>query len=164
MDEVSRTLYIPLYGKAHVTRNGIILSDPTAETLWDQAQIRLTGKSRSRWLAYYLAMRAVVYDAWLRKQISQTPDAVVLHIGCGLDSRIRRLGHPPIQWHDIDFPDVIRERRHWFRETETYTMTGTDMRIGEWKALIPGGQPAICLLYTSPSPRDGATSRMPSSA
>lgn len=146
MDEVSRTLYIPLYGKAHVSRNGIILSDPTAETLWDRAQIRLTGKSRSRWLAYYLAMRAVVYDAWLREQIRQNPDAVVLHIGCGLDSRIRRLGHPPIQWHDIDFPDVIRERRHWFRETETYTMTGTDMRIGEWKALIPGGQPAIVVM------------------
>ncbi|WP_289688310.1 class I SAM-dependent methyltransferase [Faecalibaculum rodentium] len=107
MDEVSRTLYIPLYGKAHVSRNGIILSDPTAETLWYQAQIRLAGKSRSRWLAYYLAMRAVVYDAWLREQIRQNPDAVVLHLGCGLDSRSRRLGHPPIQWHDIDFPDVI---------------------------------------------------------
>ena len=26
------------------------------------------------------------------------------------------------------------------------------------------GQVGICLLYTSPSPRDGATSRMPSSA
>ena len=24
--------------------------------------------------------------------------------------------------------------------------------------------PSVCLLYTSPSPRDGATSRMPSSA
>lgn len=48
MDEVSRTLYIPLYDKAHVSHNGIILSDPTAETLWDRAQIRLTGKSRSR--------------------------------------------------------------------------------------------------------------------
>ena len=28
----------------------------------------------------------------------------------------------------------------------------------------PGLQPAICLLYTSPSPRDGLLSRMPSSA
>ena len=27
-----------------------------------------------------------------------------------------------------------------------------------------GGYMGICLLYTSPSPRDGATSRMPSSA
>ena len=29
---------------------------------------------------------------------------------------------------------------------------------------IRGGHAHICLLYTSPSPRDGATSRMPSSA
>ena len=29
---------------------------------------------------------------------------------------------------------------------------------------VMGGEPGLCLLYTSPSPRDGATSRMPSSA
>ena len=29
---------------------------------------------------------------------------------------------------------------------------------------IPGGQLMTCLLYTSPSPRDGLLSRMPSSA
>ena len=29
---------------------------------------------------------------------------------------------------------------------------------------VSGGQPYICLLYTSPSPRDLSTSRMPSSA
>ena len=29
---------------------------------------------------------------------------------------------------------------------------------------LPSGQMVLCLLYTSPSPRDGATSRMPSSA
>ena len=28
----------------------------------------------------------------------------------------------------------------------------------------PGANALVCLLYTSPSPRDGATSRMPSSA
>ena len=36
-------------------------------------------------------------------------------------------------------------------------------RIGEDISEISGRR-VICLLYTSPSPRDGATSRMPSSA
>ena len=31
-------------------------------------------------------------------------------------------------------------------------------------AMPPGGMGGICLLYTSPSPRDLSTSRMPSSA
>ena len=30
--------------------------------------------------------------------------------------------------------------------------------------LVPGAVDSICLLYTSPSPRDGLLSRMPSSA
>ena len=33
------------------------------------------------------------------------------------------------------------------------------------KALVSvGGEPLLCLLYTSPSPRDGLLSRLPSSA
>ena len=35
-----------------------------------------------------------------------------------------------------------------------------DILIG----IMRGGAPIICLLYTSPSPRDGLLSRMPSSA
>ena len=35
---------------------------------------------------------------------------------------------------------------------------------GQGRALLEYGMTCACLLYTSPSPRDGATSRMPSSA
>ena len=36
--------------------------------------------------------------------------------------------------------------------------------FGSWPVVTFQGFPTGCLLYTSPSPRDGATSRMPSSA
>ena len=35
MNEVNRTLFIPLYGKAKVSGMGILLSDPTAEEIWE---------------------------------------------------------------------------------------------------------------------------------
>ena len=34
MTEVNKTLYIPLYGKAFVSRKGIILRDAKAEEIW----------------------------------------------------------------------------------------------------------------------------------
>ncbi len=34
MNEVNKTLFIPLYGKAQVSQKGIILHDPTAERIW----------------------------------------------------------------------------------------------------------------------------------
>ena len=34
MNNVNKTLYIPLYGKAYVSRQGILLHDPKAEAIW----------------------------------------------------------------------------------------------------------------------------------
>ena len=38
------------------------------------------------------------------------------------------------------------------------------IELGVSKIRITGGEPLVCLLYTSPSPRDISGSRMPSSA
>ncbi len=35
MNEVNKTLYIPLYGKALISKKGIILNDKKAEEIWD---------------------------------------------------------------------------------------------------------------------------------
>ena len=64
MDSVNKTLYIPLYGKALVSRLGILLHDPKAEEIWAAEGFALTGKAASKWLAYYMAMRASVMDRW----------------------------------------------------------------------------------------------------
>ena len=39
-----------------------------------------------------------------------------------------------------------------------------DGKGAEWRAKLPAAVKGACLLYTSPSPRDLSTSRMPSSA
>ena len=36
MNEVNKTLYIPLYGKSKVSQQGIILNDPSAERIWKE--------------------------------------------------------------------------------------------------------------------------------
>ena len=60
MNEVNKTLYIPLYGKSKVSKQGIILNDPSAERIWEEEAFPIRGKSRSKWLAYNMAMRARV--------------------------------------------------------------------------------------------------------
>ena len=44
MDSVNKTLYIPLYGKAYVSKRNIILKDPKAEEIWDKVGFELKGK------------------------------------------------------------------------------------------------------------------------
>ena len=93
-----------------------------------------------------MAMRAAVYDEWAQQEIKRDPTAVVLHIGCGMDSRIERVAPDGTHWFDIDFPDVIEERRRYYRETEFYHMLPADMRSPAWKSSIAGDKNAIIIL------------------
>ena len=146
MDGVNKTLYIPLYGKAAVSRQGILLRDPMAEQIWDRAGFPLRGKSKSKWLAYNMGMRAAVFDAWLSGQMEQMPKAAVLHIGCGLDSRACRVGTGGHPWYDLDFPGVIAERRKYYRESGDYHMLGADARRTEWMDTVPAENGAIVVM------------------
>ena len=107
MDNVNKTLYIPLYGKSYVSKRGIILQDRKAEEIWAAESFPLKGKSASKWLSFYMGMRAAAFDRWVKAQMVAMPEAVVLHLGCGMDSRNLRVGDESTMWYDIDFEDVI---------------------------------------------------------
>lgn len=146
MDSVNKTLYIPLCGKALVSRRGVLLHDPKAEEIWQKEGFSLKGKAGSKWLAFYMAMRAAVMDRWTWDQMKQHPDAVIVHLGCGLDSRCLRLDTAGRQWYDVDFPEVIRERRKYYAESDGYRMISGDIRTGAWTREIPRGNPVIVVM------------------
>ena len=111
MNGVNRTLYIPLYGKSYVSRKGIILNDKKAEEIWAAEGFALKGKSRSKWLAYYMGIRAAVFDEWVTEQMAADPEAVVIHIGCGMDSRVLRVGTMDHKWYDVDFESTKHQAK-----------------------------------------------------
>jgi len=145
MDSVNKTLYIPLYGKALVSRKGLFLHDPKAEEIWAAEGFPLKGKSASKWLAYYMGMRAAVFDGWVRMQMAALPDAVILHIGCGMDSRVLRVGGEGRRWYDVDFPAVIEQRRRYYAETDTYRMISADVRAADWLDGIDSKQAIVVM-------------------
>ena len=136
MTNTNKTLYIPLYGKAFVSQRGLFLKDKKAEEIWEKEQFPLKGKSKSKWLAYYMGIRAAVIDEWTREQIKNNPDAIILHLGCGLDSRVLRVEHNNL-WFDIDLPEVIDERTRFFKENNNYKMIATNITCNGWLELIP---------------------------
>ena len=146
MNSVNKTLYIPLYGKAYVSRKGLFLEDKKAEEIWGAEGFALKGKSKSKWLAYYMGVRAAVFDEWLRERMESDPEAVVIHIGCGMDSRILRVGADKRAWYDVDFPEVIAERSRYYSQTDNYKMLAADVREKEWLENIPEKRSAIVIM------------------
>jgi len=146
MDGINKTLYIPLYGKAYVSRRGLFLRDESAEAIWEKEGFPLKGKARSKWLAYNMGMRSAVFDRWTEEKLSAFPDAAVLHLGCGLDGRVGRVMHRGHRWVDVDFPEVIEERRKYFPETEEDRMVAGDLRMADWLEAIPAGGTAVVVM------------------
>lgn len=146
MTGVNKTLFIPLCGKARVSRQGVILHDPDAERIWEAEGFPPRGKSKSKWLAYNMAMRARVFDDWTEAMLAREPEALALHIGCGLDSRFERVKAPRALWLDCDLPEVIDVRRRCFAESARYQMRALDASDPGQIAALPESEAAVVVL------------------
>ena len=146
MDSINKTLYIPLYGKSYVSKKGLFLDDKKAEEIWQAEGFALKGRSKSKWLAYYMGVRSAVFDEWVKKQMTASSDAVVIHIGCGLDSRAIRVGTEGHKWYDVDFSEVIEERKHYYAETDDYKMIAGDVRACGWLTSVGDNKSAIVVM------------------
>lgn len=146
MNSVNKTLYIPLYGKSYVSKRGLFIEDKKAEEIWEAEGFALKGKAKSKWLAFYMGVRCAVFDEWLKGKMAVLADAVVIHIGCGMDSRVERVTSQEHKWYDVDFPEVIEERKRYYTETDEYKMIAGDARDCSWLAAIEEKKSAIVVM------------------
>lgn len=103
-----------------------------------------------------IAMRAQQFDLWTSAYLVDHPDAIVVHLGCGLDSRVFRINPPPsVRWVDVDFPEVIELRRRLYPERAGYEMIGSSLADLRWVDQLPTDRPVWILaegvsMYLSP--------------
>jgi O-methyltransferase involved in polyketide biosynthesis len=93
---------------------------------------------------FLVALRAKKFDVWSTAFLHRHPDAVVLHLGCGLDSRALRLEPPAtVRWFDVDQPAVIELRRRLYEDRDGYRMIGSSVTDREWLEQIPADHQAL---------------------
>jgi O-methyltransferase involved in polyketide biosynthesis len=72
-------------------------------------------------------------DRYTRHFLARHPEAVVVHIGCGLDSRFDRVDNGRVEWYDLDLPEVIDLRRKFIGgEGERYHLLACSMLEPAW--------------------------------
>jgi O-methyltransferase involved in polyketide biosynthesis len=139
------TMLVTLYGRALDSQSeDPILRDPAAE----EAIRRIDYDFQSlnvKWndiLA--IAARAKVFDLWAAEYLVDNPNAAVLHLGCGLDSRVFRIDPPSsVLWFDVDYPETIELRRHLFPERAGYHMVASLVTDMGWLDQVPADRPAL---------------------
>ncbi len=90
--------------------------------------------------------RSAHFDEWARTFLAANPDAVVLHLGCGLDSRYFRLQPGPgVDWYDVDYPDVATLRRQLLPQHDHNHVVAASVTDPAWLAEIPTDRPTLML-------------------
>jgi O-methyltransferase involved in polyketide biosynthesis len=145
---VEWTNLVTLYLRAYESRSPRpILGDHAAAEAVDRIDYDFKRVHRAAvpWSNQYLvALRAKKLDDWTKDFLARHPDAVVLHLGCGLDTRAFRINPPStVQWFDLDQPGVIELRRKLYDETDAYRMIGSSVADPGWLDQIPTGRPTV---------------------
>lgn len=141
LDREKETLLVPLYGKAIENRKrSPLLKDKKAleiidQIVYDFSSLKIPGKTNTM-----MCLRAKLIDNFVSRFMSENTNSLVLHLGCGLDSRYHRVGNTNTDWYDIDFMEVIDIRKHFYSESETYHMIGSSVTEPRWLEMIPANR------------------------
>jgi O-methyltransferase involved in polyketide biosynthesis len=90
--------------------------------------------------------RSAHFDNWARQFLAVNPEAIVLHLGCGLDARIFRLDPGPgVEWYDVDYPDVTDLRRQLYPARDGYHLIASSVTDPAWFTKIPRDRPTLMI-------------------
>jgi O-methyltransferase involved in polyketide biosynthesis len=108
---------------------------------YDWREIGITG----RW-APLITVRSAQFDIWARQFLAVHERATVVHLGCGLDSRVFRVDPGPcVEWYDIDYPGVIALRDTVYPRRPHYRLVAASATDPSWLDALPTDGPVLLL-------------------
>lgn len=132
LNNESKTLFIPLLGKAIISRDNLFLHDSKAEEIMAKIDYDFSSLKQSKWLSMFMSLRALIIDELCNKYILEHPNATIIHLGCGLDSRCLRVKENYKIWYDIDYESVIEIRKNFYKEDNHHQMIGSSVTDYKW--------------------------------
>ncbi len=115
--------------------------DAVARIDYDWGSLKVT----DRWTPL-VTVRTAQFDIWAAQFLAAHPGATVIHLGCGLDSRVFRLDPGPgVEWYDVDYPAVISLREKVFPSRSNYHLVATAATDPSWLDQIPADRPTLLL-------------------
>lgn len=147
LTQEKETLLIPLYGKAMESKQADpILTDLKAEEIlgvieYDFKRLRIPRKTD-----IMMSLRARQFDSYVRSFMLKHSGGIVLHIGCGLDCRYTRINNKKSDWYELDFPEVIEIKKHFFQEKDTFHFISSSVTDRQWIQTLPESEIPVLII------------------
>lgn len=146
IESVSETLLVPLWARAAETKhaNPIIKDEKSVEIM---ASIDYDfSKFEDQWPTQLsIAIRTEILDNTTKSFIDKYPEATIINLGCGLDTRFFRVDNSKIRWYDLDLPEVVQIRSQFFNHTDRYKMIAKSVFDYSWITEIKANEHVLII-------------------
>ncbi len=147
LKDIPETLLYPLKSRYVETKkkNGVI-NDPKSVEILDALDYDPSRSNLYPISQIGACLRTIIFDEQITMFINSFPDAVVVNIGCGLDTRFPRVDNGRVQWYDLDLPEAISVRRYFFQESDRLRFISKSALDPSWVDDIPKGIPTLFVI------------------
>lgn len=146
---VQETLLIPLWARAvECNKPYPTLCDPKAAEILGQIDYDFSKFEKAAASQAGCCIRGRLMDELTLDVLHEEPDALIVEIGAGLDTRFERLEQQVRRWIDLDLPDSMALRRQFFTESEKRTFIACSVLEEDWIGPVKqaaGSAPVIFL-------------------
>ncbi len=112
LDGVPQTLLLTLFVRARETqRPNSMFKDEKAVEIVRRIDADFSHMVMQRHDEIAVIVRMKRFDQHVCDFLAAHPAGVVVHIGCGLDTRYERIGNEHVEWFDLDVPPVMELRK-----------------------------------------------------
>jgi O-methyltransferase involved in polyketide biosynthesis len=142
-----QTMLATLYAKAlDADLERSILSDRHAKDVVERIDYDWSKTAITARLSPSVTTRSAHFDNWVRQFLAVHPEATVLHLGSGLDTRYFRIGPgPDVEWYEVDYPDVAELRGQLLPSPEHYHVIASSVTDAAWLQDIPADRPTLAI-------------------
>jgi len=126
-------MLIPLWARAAETGGpDPLVRDEKAVEMLSRIDYDFSKFRSARFSQLGVAVRTMLIDRAVRTFLDEHPEACVINLGAGLDTRHERLGGVDVLWYELDLPEALELRRNFFAENKRYRFLARSVFDASW--------------------------------
>lgn len=145
---VPETMLQTLFARAaHSRKQGHKFYDEKAIEIVNQLDYDFSKAQKDTAMSSGVIARTILLDRIVGSFLEKNPDATVVNIACGLDTRVYRLDNGQVRWYNLDLPEVIDIRKRFLNEQGRISMIARSAMDENWAAEIedPAGKVLVVI-------------------
>ncbi len=144
---VSETMLQTVFARAQETQKpNHKIADEKAVELVSRLDYDFSLAEKDKTMSSGVIARTLVLDRMVKEYLHKSPNAVVVNLACGLDTRCYRMqGYS--HWYNLDLPEVMALRKKLLPEDGVITQISASAMDARWaNGIAADGKPVLVIL------------------